>query len=93
MTLRCISFLLSLVVCAPSLVLIDCCRRRLFGEPHLAPPRRYVEREFSDETSKIMPDCKIWVTNRYQHSGLREDGDKVLDTLLGMTRGEIELPS
>lgn len=53
----------------------------------------YVEREFSDETSKIMPDCKIWVTNRYQHSGLREDGDKVLDTLLGMTRGEIELPS
>eukprot|EP00752_Nemacystus_decipiens_P011409 g10133.t1 len=53
----------------------------------------YVEREFSDETSKIMPDCKIWVTNRYQHSGLREDGDKVLDTLLGMTRGEVELPS
>lgn len=53
----------------------------------------YVEREFSDETSKIMPDCKIWVTNRYQHSGLRDDGEKVFDTLLGMTRGEIELPS
>lgn len=56
-------------------------------------PPRYVEREFSDETSKIMPDCKIWVTNRYQHSGLREDGDKILDSLLGMTREEIELPS
>lgn len=53
----------------------------------------YVEREFSDETSKIFPDCKIWVTNRYQHSGLREDGEKILDTLLGMTRGEVELPS
>ncbi|CAM9563167.1 unnamed protein product [Scytosiphon promiscuus] len=53
----------------------------------------YVEREFSEETSKILPDCKIWVTNRYQHSGLREDGNTVLDTLLGMTTGEIELPS
>ncbi|CAN0390937.1 unnamed protein product [Hapterophycus canaliculatus] len=53
----------------------------------------YVEREFSEETSRILPDCKIWVTNRYQHSGLREDGDTILDTLLGMTTGEVELPS
>lgn len=41
----------------------------------------------------MLPSCKVWVTNRYQHSGLREDGDKILDTLLGMVRGEIELPS
>lgn len=53
----------------------------------------YVEREFSEETSKIMPDCKIWVTNQYQHSGLRDDGEKILENLLGMTRGEIDLPS
>ncbi|CAM9603465.1 unnamed protein product [Choristocarpus tenellus] len=53
----------------------------------------YVEREFSEETSRILPDCKIWVTNQYQHSGLRDDGSKIFSTLLGMTRGEIDLPS
>ncbi|CAM9536971.1 unnamed protein product [Discosporangium mesarthrocarpum] len=53
----------------------------------------YVEREFSEETSSILPNCKVWVTNQYQHSALRDDGNKLLTTLLGMTRGEVDLPS
>jgi len=49
----------------------------------------YVEREFSDETAKQIRGLRYWVTNEYEHSGLREDGAKVLGRLLDMLRGEI----
>ncbi|CAM9253406.1 unnamed protein product [Chrysoparadoxa australica] len=53
----------------------------------------YVELEYSEEVAHMMPDCKIWVTNRYQHSGLRDDGEKIFSTLLGMVNGEENIPS
>ncbi|KAG5190596.1 proline iminopeptidase [Tribonema minus] len=53
----------------------------------------YVEREFSEELAQLMPDCKIWVTNEYQHSGLRDDGAIIFEKLLGMTRNEVMVPS
>jgi len=53
----------------------------------------YVEREFSEELSRLLPDCKIWVTNEYQHSGLRDDGVKIFKTLLGMIRDDAGIPS
>ena len=37
--------------------------------------------------------CALWVTNEYQHSGLRDDGERVFTTLLAMTRGEATIPS
>jgi pimeloyl-ACP methyl ester carboxylesterase len=48
----------------------------------------YVHREFSEETAKIVPNMKLWVTNQYEHNGLRADGEIVVDRLLRMVRGE-----
>eukprot|EP00613_Pedinella_sp_CCMP2098_P036626 CAMPEP_0171804216 /NCGR_PEP_ID=MMETSP0991-20121206/73949_1 /TAXON_ID=483369 /ORGANISM="non described non described, Strain CCMP2098" /LENGTH=258 /DNA_ID=CAMNT_0012416487 /DNA_START=134 /DNA_END=908 /DNA_ORIENTATION=- len=48
----------------------------------------YVERCFSEETARLLGDeCKVWVTNEYQHGGLRDDGGKVFTTLLAMAKG------
>lgn len=49
----------------------------------------YVPRKFSEETARIVPNMKLWVTNEYEHNGLRADGEAVLDRLLKMARGEL----
>ncbi len=49
----------------------------------------YVHREFSEETAAVVPNIKLWVTNEYEHNGLRADGAAVLGRLLAMLRGEI----
>ena len=49
----------------------------------------YVHREFGEETARIVPNMKLWVTNQYEHNGLRADGEAVVDRLLGMVRGEV----
>ncbi len=49
----------------------------------------YVPREFSEETASIVPNMKLWVTNQYEHNGLRADGEAVVDRLLKMVRGEV----
>jgi len=36
---------------------------------------------------------KVWVTNDYQHSGLRDDGATIVQKLLGMAKGCIRVPS
>ncbi|KAL7509456.1 hypothetical protein ACHAWX_000761 [Stephanocyclus meneghinianus] len=36
---------------------------------------------------------KVWVTNEYQHSGLRDDGATIVQKLLGMAKGCIHVPS
>jgi hypothetical protein len=40
-----------------------------------------------------LENCKVWVTNDYQHSGLRDDGALIFNKLLGMAKGEIQTPS
>ena len=37
--------------------------------------------------------CKVWVTNEYQHSGIRDGGGTIFARLLGMAKGEIRIPS
>merc|ERR1712194_864598 len=37
--------------------------------------------------------CKPWITNEYQHSGLRDDGSVIFDTLWKMAHGCKQLPS
>jgi len=32
---------------------------------------------------------KLWVTSEYEHNGLRADGERVVDRLLKMARGEL----
>ena len=49
----------------------------------------YVHREFSEETARIVPNMKLWITNQYEHNGLRADGVAVVDRLLQMVRGQV----
>ena len=49
----------------------------------------YVERAFSEETAATIPGIRTWVTNEYEHNGLRADGERILDRLLGMARGMV----
>ena len=48
----------------------------------------YVESTYSQETAAFIPGVRAWITNEYEHNALRADGEKVLDRLLGMVRGE-----
>jgi pimeloyl-ACP methyl ester carboxylesterase len=47
----------------------------------------YVERVFSEETAAAIPRLRSWVTNEYEHNGLRADGERILDRLIGLARG------
>lgn len=40
-----------------------------------------------------LENCKVWVTNDYQHSGLRDAGASIFKKLLGMANGSIRTPS
>ena len=53
----------------------------------------YVVRQFSEETAALLPRSKLWITNEYQHSGLREGGEGLLGRLFDMVDGEQEIPS
>jgi hypothetical protein len=46
----------------------------------------YVERSFSEETAELVPSLRIWLTNEYEHNGLRADGSRILDRLIKLAR-------
>jgi pimeloyl-ACP methyl ester carboxylesterase len=47
----------------------------------------YVERAFAEETAAAIPNLRPWITNEYEHSALRSDGERVLDRLIDLARG------
>jgi hypothetical protein len=47
----------------------------------------YVERRFSEQTVERFPNFRAWITNEYDHNGLRVDGDRILGRLIDLTRG------
>jgi pimeloyl-ACP methyl ester carboxylesterase len=47
----------------------------------------YVERLFSEETAAAVRGLRPWLTNEYEHDGLRADGARVLGRLLNLTHG------
>jgi pimeloyl-ACP methyl ester carboxylesterase len=47
----------------------------------------YVERSFSEETAARTRGLRPWVTNEYEHNGIRADGERVLGRLLDLARG------
>ena len=47
----------------------------------------YVERAFSEETAALIRGARAWVTNEYDHNGLRADGDRILGRLIDLARG------
>ena len=46
----------------------------------------FVPREMSLRTASLLPRVHPWITNEYEHSGLRTSGEHVLDRLIGLTR-------
>eukprot|EP00602_Paraphysomonas_sp_CaronLab_P011931 CAMPEP_0185041628 /NCGR_PEP_ID=MMETSP1103-20130426/41202_1 /TAXON_ID=36769 /ORGANISM="Paraphysomonas bandaiensis, Strain Caron Lab Isolate" /LENGTH=411 /DNA_ID=CAMNT_0027581459 /DNA_START=141 /DNA_END=1376 /DNA_ORIENTATION=- len=56
----------------------------------------FVEREFSEATADLLGGsdlCRMWVTNEFQHSGVRDDPCRVFDTLYKMAKNELSIPS
>mmetsp|Transcript_12891 Transcript_12891/g.24208 ORF Transcript_12891/g.24208 Transcript_12891/m.24208 type:complete len:754 (-) Transcript_12891:120-2381(-) len=56
----------------------------------------YVDFDFAMKVAKRggpLENCRVWVSNEYQHSGLRDDGSSIFNKLLGMAKGEIGIPS
>jgi pimeloyl-ACP methyl ester carboxylesterase len=49
----------------------------------------YVERSFSEQAAAEIPGLHVWLTNEYDHDGLRRDGERVLGRLLDVARGRI----
>ncbi|MBV9194202.1 MAG: alpha/beta fold hydrolase [Solirubrobacterales bacterium] len=47
----------------------------------------YVERSFSEQTAAQIRGSKTWITNEYEHNGLRVDGERILGHLLDLARG------
>ena len=47
----------------------------------------YVERAFSEETAAAIRGLRPWVTNEYEHNGLRVDGERILGRLIDLARG------
>jgi pimeloyl-ACP methyl ester carboxylesterase len=46
----------------------------------------YVPRELSEQTAARIGSLRPWLTNEYEHDGLRADGARVLDRLLSLAR-------
>ncbi|HET7350824.1 MAG TPA: alpha/beta fold hydrolase [Marmoricola sp.] len=49
----------------------------------------FVDRRFSEETADLIPGMRRWLTDEYHHNGLRTDGGRVLDRLIGLARGTV----
>jgi pimeloyl-ACP methyl ester carboxylesterase len=47
----------------------------------------YVERAFAEQTAATIRGLRPWITNEYEHNGLRADGERVLGRLIDMVRG------
>ncbi|KAF9973864.1 hypothetical protein BGZ73_002856 [Actinomortierella ambigua] len=52
----------------------------------------YVDRECSENTARNIKGMQLWITNEYMHSGIRDAGEAMLNKLMGMVRGEVDVP-
>ena len=43
--------------------------------------------QFSIETAAAIRGLKPWITNEYEHNGLRADGERLLGRLIDLCRG------
>jgi proline iminopeptidase len=48
----------------------------------------YVPTAHSLETAALMPALTPWVTNEWEHNGIRASGTEVIDRLIGLVRGQ-----
>jgi hypothetical protein len=49
----------------------------------------YVDRVLSEDTAARIRGLRVWLTNEYQHDGLRIDGERILDRLIDLARGRL----
>ena len=49
----------------------------------------YVERAFAEETAATIRGLRPWITNEYEHNGLRADGERVLGRLIDLAKGRV----
>jgi len=49
----------------------------------------YVERELSEATAAAIRGLRLWLTNEYEHNGLRAAGGRVVGRLLDMVHGRV----
>jgi pimeloyl-ACP methyl ester carboxylesterase len=49
----------------------------------------YVERRFSEQAAARVRGLRVWLTNEYEHDGLRRDPDRVFGRLLDLVRGRL----
>jgi pimeloyl-ACP methyl ester carboxylesterase len=47
----------------------------------------YVDRTYSEETAAKIRGLRVWLTNEYEHNGIRSHGEEVLGKLLSMVKG------
>lgn len=47
----------------------------------------FVDVGYSQATADLLPGMRRWVTDEYHHNGLRTDGGRILDRLIGLARG------
>jgi pimeloyl-ACP methyl ester carboxylesterase len=47
----------------------------------------YVERAFAEDTAAAIRGLRPWITNEYEHNGLRADPERVLGRLIDLVRG------
>ncbi len=47
----------------------------------------YVERAFAEETAASIRGLRPWITNEFEHNGLRAEGERVLGRLIDLVRG------
>ncbi|WP_407334089.1 alpha/beta fold hydrolase [Enterovibrio sp. 27052020O] len=52
----------------------------------------YVEMDYSRETLRNIPNSRAWITNEYEHNGLRADGERILGRLIDMAEEIANLP-
>ena len=49
----------------------------------------FVDVGYSQATADLLPGMRRWVTDEYHHNGLRTDGGRILDRLIGLARGSL----
>jgi pimeloyl-ACP methyl ester carboxylesterase len=46
-----------------------------------------VEREYAEATAAALPKLRVWLTNEFEHDGLRTSDERVLDRIIALARG------
>lgn len=49
----------------------------------------FVEMQYSLESAQQIGQLKYWLTSEYEHNGIRMDGERILDKLISLNRGEL----